>query len=122
MFSRWRVFLILSFFLAGMAIAVASLSLHLRPPGGAGIDLVFHGAAYGTLVILGGMLRRRLRWVAGTVLVFGALLEGFQFFVSGREAQLSDLTANVVGVLAGLVIVAFWRSQLAVPELEDKVL
>ena len=106
-----------------MAIAVASLSPHLRPPGGAGIDLVFHGAAYGTLVFLGGiLLLHRLRWVAGSVLLYATLLEGLQYFVPGREVHLSDLAANVVGILAGLVIVALWRRQQPGPELEDKVL
>ena len=60
MFSRWRVLLGLSIFWAGTAIAVVSLAPHLRLPGGAGFDLLLHGAAYCTLVI-GGMLRRRLR-------------------------------------------------------------
>ncbi len=42
--------------------------------------------------------------------------------VPGREVHLSDLAANVVGILAGLAIVALWRSQQAVRELDDKVL
>ncbi len=67
MFSRWRALLGLSFFLAGTAIAVASLTPHLHLLGGAGFDLAFHGAAYGTLVILGGMLRRHLRRGAKSV-------------------------------------------------------
>ncbi len=122
MFSRWRVLLSFSFILAGMAIAVAALAPHLRLPGGPGFDLVLHGAAYGTLVILGGMLRYRLRWLVVAVLLYSTLLEGLQYFVPGREVHLSDLAANVVGILAGLVIVALWRNQQAVPELEDKVL
>ena len=122
MFSRWRALLGLSFLLAGMAIAVASLAPHLRLPGGAGFDLVFYGAAYGTLVILGGMLRRRLRWVVVATLVYSTLLEGLQYFVPGREVHLSDLAANVVGIFAGLVIVALWRRQQPAPKLEDKIL
>ena len=121
--SRWRALLSSNLVLVGTAIAGTSLYPRLRLPGvGEGFDLVFHGAAYGTLVILGGMLRCRLRWVAVAVLLYSTLLEGFQYFVPGREVHLSDLAANVFGILAGLVIVVLWRSQQRVPELADKVL
>ena len=87
-----------------------------------GDDLVLHGVAYGVLVILGGMLWRRLRWVAVATLVYSTLLEGLQYFVPGREVHLSDLAANVVGILAGLAIVVLWRSQQAGRKLDNKVL
>ena len=61
------------------------------------------------------MPRRRLRWVA---VLYATLLEVFQYFAPGREVHLSDLAANVAGILAGLVIVALWRRQQPVPELE----
>ncbi len=126
MSSRWRALLGLSLVLAGTAIAVASLyptdSVPLPWGDVEGDDLVLHGTAYGVLVILGGMLWRRLRWVAVATLVYSTLLEGFQYFVPEREVHLSDLAANVVGVFAGLAIVALWRSQQAVPELDDKAL
>ncbi len=110
MSSRWRTLLTLGLILAGAVIAVAALYPSLQLPGvREGFDLVFHAAAYGTLVILGGMLRRRLRWVVVAVFAYSTLLEGLQYFVPGREVQLSDLAANVFGILAGLVIVALWR-------------
>ena len=113
--SRRRVLLTLSLILAGGAIAVASLypRLQLQLPWvvGEGNDLISHGAAYGVLVILGGILGRRLRWVAVAVLLYSTLLEGLQYFVPGREAQLSDLAANAVGALAGLAIMALWRKR-----------
>ena len=111
MSSRWRALLTLSLILAGTAIAGASLYPRLQLPGvGGGFDLVVHGAAYGVLVILGGMLWRRLRWVAVAVLLYSTLLEGLQYFVPGREFHLSDLAANAIGVFAGLAIMALWRS------------
>ncbi len=121
--SRWRVLPVLSLILPGTAIAIASLypRLQLSWVVVEGFDLVFHGAAYGSLVILGGMLWRRLHWVAIAVLVYSTLLEGLQYFVPGREVHLSDLAANVVGILAGLAIVALWRGQQAVREPDDKV-
>ncbi len=121
--SRWRALLILSLILAGTAVAVASLYPRLQLPGvGEGGDLVFHGAACGTLVIIGGMLWRRLRWVAVAVLLYATLLEALQYFVPGREVYLSDLAANLVGILAGLAIVALWRRRQVVREPEGKVL
>ncbi len=112
--------------LAGTAIAVASLypidSVPLPWGDFEGDDLVLHGVAYGVLVILGGMLWRRLRWVAVAVLAYSTLLEGFQNFVPEREVHLSDLAANMVGVFAGVAIVVLWRSQQAGRKLDDKVL
>ena len=122
--SRWRVLLVLSLILAGGAFAVASLyptpSMHLPWGNVESSDLVFHGVAFGVLVILGGIIWHRLTWVAVTVLVYSTLLEGTQIFVPGREFFLSDLAANVVGILAGLVILAPLRRQQRVPVLEDK--
>ncbi len=125
MSSRWRALLTLSLILAGSAIAAASLyptdSVPLPWDDVEGDDLVLHGVAYAILVILGGMLWRRLRWVAVAVFLYSTLLEGLQYFVPGREVHLSDLAANVVGVFAGLAIVALWRSQQAVRKPDDKV-
>ena len=115
----------LSLILAGTAIAIASLYPSLQLPGiGEGFDLGFHGAAYGVLVILGvilgGILWRRLHWVAVVLLLYSTLLAGLQEIVPGRESHLSDLAANALGILAGLAIVALWRSQQGVPEPNDK--
>ena len=121
--NRWRALLTLSLILAVGANAIASLDPRLRLPGvGDGFDLGFHGAAYGTLLILGGILQRRLRWVAVAVLGYATLLEGLQYFVSGREVHLSDQAANVGGILAGLAIVALWRGRQGGWELEDTAL
>ena len=113
--SRWRVFLTLSFILACTVIGVASLypRLQLQLPWGAdeSNDLISHGAAYGGLVILGGILGLRLRWVALVVLFYSTLLEGLQQFVPGREFFLSDLAANLAGTLVGLAAMTLWRFQ-----------
>ena len=116
----------LGLILAGAVIAVASLypidSVPLPWGKFEGDDLVLHGIAYGVLVILGGMLWRRLRWVVVAVLAYSTLMEGFQYFVPEREVHISDLAANVVGILAGLAIVVLWRSQQAGRKLDNKVL
>ena len=102
----------LGLFLAGTAIAAAALYPGLQLPGGdQGFDLGFHGAAYSVFVVLGGMLWRRLHWVAVAVLVYSTLLEGLQHFVPGREFHLSDMAANVIGIVAGLAIVVLCRQQ-----------
>jgi len=119
MSSRRRVLFTVNLILLGTVTAVASLYPRLQVPGfGEGADLVFHVAAYGVLVILGGILGPRLRWVAVAVLLFSTLLEVLQYFVPGREFFLSDLAANLLGILASLAIVALWRRQQAVPKLE----
>ncbi len=122
MSSRWRTLLTLGLILAGAVIAVAALYPRLQLPGVRdGFDLVFHAAAYGTLVILGGMLARRPRRVAVAVLVYSTLLEGIQYFVPGRQVDPLDLAANAAGILTGLAIVALWRRWRGVRELGDQV-
>ena len=124
--SYWRILLNLCIILAATVIIVTALqpTPSLWPPWGdfKGADLVSHGVAYGFLVILGGILWRRLRWIVLSVLVFSTLLEGLQYFVPMREFFLSDLAANLVGVIVGLAIVAFLRRQQAVPIADDKLL
>ena len=110
------------FVLFGTAIAVGSLYPRLQLQGfGDGFDLGFHAAAYGGVTILGGILWRRLYWMAVAVFAYSTLIETLQYVVPGREVHISDLAANAIGVLAGLAIVAFWRSKQGVPELDDKV-
>ena len=55
-------------------------------------------------------------FAVSSVLLYLTLLEGLQYFVPGREFYFSDLTANVVGVLAGLVIVVLWHRQQGIRE------
>ena len=119
--SSWlRLFLMAGIVLVGTAMVIASLYPRLQLPGvGEGFDIGFHAAVYGILVIPGAILQYRLRWVAVAVLLFSTLLEGLQYFVPGREFNLSDLAANAIGVLLGLAIVVLWRRQQGVPELED---
>ncbi len=115
MSNRGRALSTLSLILACTAIAIASLypRLQLQLPWGAGEsnDLISHGAAYGGLVILGGILGLRLRWVALVVLLYSTLLEGLQHFVPGREFFFFDLAANVAGILVGLAAMTPWRFQ-----------
>ena len=73
----------------------------------AGVDKLAHGGAY---LILGFSLAwGRVRTGSGVPVVllilmgvgYGALTEGYQMFVPGREVELLDGLANALGVLAG---------------------
>ncbi len=75
-----------------------------------GIDKLVHGGAY---LVLGLTLAwgrdRTASGVSVAVLmvmgvVYGALVEWYQTFVPGREAELMDGLANALGVLAGYLL------------------
>ena len=53
--------------------------------------------------------------LAGTCVVFGALLEGVQTIIPGRSASLSDGVLNVLGVLGGLAAWRFGISRRCLP-------
>ncbi len=75
-----------------------------------GLDKVVHGGVY---MILGLSLAwGRTRTASGVSVavlivmgvVYGALVEWYQTFVPGREAELMDGLANAIGVLVGYVL------------------
>ena len=55
------------------------------------------------------------------VLLNATLLERLQYLVPGREVHLSDLARSLLGILAGLAIMALRRGQQPVSELDDQV-
>lgn len=73
--------------------------------GGAGYHLV----GFSVLTVL---LSRRLppSRAAAAAWLYGLLLEGVQWFLPHRGAELEDLLVNLVAVAVGLVGVAVWRT------------
>jgi VanZ family protein len=79
------------------------------------VDKVKHGAAYGVLGLLWAMalftVPRRPRWLLATfaaayAFTWGALTEAVQSIVPGRQADLTDLTADAVGIV--ICVLAYW--------------
>ena len=87
-----------------VAILVGSLLPRPGPaPGGTG----WHVAGYAVLGALGGRwLAAWLVWLLATG--YGALIEGLQWLVRYRSAELSDLMADAVGALVGLIFSGIW--------------
>src|SRR6058998_1576443 len=94
--ARWR--------LLTAAWMLAILAGSLLPPvlGGRG-GPVWHLVGYGVLVVLMATWQPPLA-AASLAWVYGALMEGLQWLVRYRDAQVSDLVANAAAVLAGLLI------------------
>lgn len=98
---RWRLLTALWM----LAILVGSLlPPNLGGRGGPG----WHGVGYGVLVLLMAtwqppVVAASLAWV------YGALMEGLQWLVRYRDAQVEDLVANAAAVIVGLVVWALAR-------------
>lgn len=56
----------------------------------------------------------RARWLAGcfaAAVAFGALTEGVQVLLAGREGDPADLAADALGAAAGVAAFAAWRGR-----------
>ena len=82
----------------------------------AGVDKVVHGGLYSILGLSLAWGRARTGFAGSTVLLliigagYGALDEWHQSFVPGRDANLGDWMADVVGVMLGLMLFARFHS------------
>ncbi len=98
---RWRAVTVI--WMLGM------LAVSLLPPdlGGRG-GWHWHLLGYGVLVLL------LTAWLpagvaAGAAWGYGAAIEGLQWFVRYRDADVGDLLVNAAGVVVGLLVWAVWR-------------
>ena len=83
-----------------LAILVGSLlPPNLGGRGGPG----WHVVGYGVLVLLLSTWQPPIA-SASLAWVYGALMEGLQWLVKYRDAQVEDLVANAAAVIVGLVI------------------
>jgi VanZ family protein len=107
---RWRgagfLLLVAVFILALVPMAwilPIELSLDTRFIHG---DKVLHCLTFAVLTIwFAGQYGKESYWRLGAgLVVFGMLIEISQYFVSYRSSDWFDLTADVIGIVAGLVI------------------
>jgi len=88
--------------LAGILI-VSLLPGGAATPGGA----LWHLVGYGVLGALWGRWQPFWSvWLLGTA--YGAAIEGLQYLVPHRRAEVGDLLVNAVGVLLGLAAARLW--------------
>ena len=114
-------------FCAGVAIAIAVAVLSLMPgrhvPDVNVSDKIKHFAAFTMLAFWFGsiLVRRDLPWIVLALLAFGGAIELAQEAMPwGRRAEWSDVVADGIGILAGLVLAftplgrwALWLERLA---------
>ncbi|MBE9639712.1 teicoplanin resistance protein VanZ [Salipiger mangrovisoli] len=76
-------------------------------------DKVQHALGFGGIIAPAAFLRPRWLWVlAPAAIAFGGLIEVAQAYV-GRDAELSDWAADIVGVIAASTTAILLRDQLA---------
>jgi len=93
-----------------LSLQSVSTSINLPTSATDGSDKVVHFLAYGVLgfTLVRGfevLLKRYVVWSLIIGVVYSGLSEWIQSYIPGRSASLSDLIANVLGVI---VCVLFW--------------
>jgi VanZ family protein len=70
------------------------------------LDKWMHGITFAALAIWfsGQYARRSYGWLAIGLLIFGALIEACQSMVTYRTAETADLVADLLGIVAGMMI------------------
>ncbi len=76
-------------------------------------DKVQHALGFGAIIAPAAFLRPRWLWVlAPAAIAFGGLVEVAQAYV-GRDAELSDWAADIIGVIAASTLAIALREHLA---------
>jgi len=108
----WRLAAFLAW-LAGMgAVALFSLSPHLGPPTGFGMDKIVHFVGYMVLALQAqpAFATRRAALIAAACMIpFGIAMELGQDYVPGRYADPFDAVANSIGALIGIALAPAFR-------------
>ena len=106
---RYRPFWIATSAVLVLGVVWGSLQTSLSGEVPQGFDKVEHFGTYLFLAVwfTGLMARRRWWLVAATLLLLGAMMEAAQYAMqAGRTADVNDMTANVAGIAAGLLLAA----------------
>lgn len=103
---RWRIgsaLLLLITILAAIAPEYLWPNVQIAPVGLQ--DKLLHAAAFAVLTVwFCGQYQRRSYWrIVIALLAFGGLIELFQSMLSYRSSEFSDLTADCIGIAAGLL-------------------
>ena len=108
----WRLAALLAW-IAGMAtVALFSLSSHLGPPEGPGLDKIVHFLGYMTLALQAqpAFATRRAALIAALAMIpFGLAMEYGQDYVPGRYADGFDAVANTIGAAMGIALAPAFR-------------
>lgn len=99
---RWRV--------AGVLLLLAVMAFAMAPVSNGQdwnvSDKWAHGVTFAILTIwyCGQYAPRAYIWIIVGLLMFGALIEYSQSMLTYRTAELADLSADLLGILAGITI------------------
>jgi VanZ family protein len=106
-----RVWLVSGWILVALAIIVSIVPAHELPKLGGVSDKLEHAVAYGALALwfAGIYPKSRYPMIGVALLVMGIVIEGLQGTMNvGRQADLRDVYANSIGIVAGLLLALVW--------------
>jgi VanZ family protein len=106
-----RLWLVLGWILVALAVIVSLVPSHDLPSLGGISDKWEHVVGYAglTLWFAGIYPKARYPMIGVALLVMGIVIEGLQGAMKlGREADLRDVYANVVGIVCGLTLAFAW--------------
>jgi VanZ family protein len=106
-----RVWLVSGWILVALAIIVSIVPAHELPKLGGVSDKLEHAVAYGALALwfAGIYPKSRYPMIGVGLLVMGIVIEGLQGTMNvGRQADLRDVYANSIGIVAGLLLALVW--------------
>jgi hypothetical protein len=101
------------------AIAIFILSVIPSVGGGINSGIAAHALAYSTLSCSTGMFlnlkKMQCCLIKGALLaaIFGAFIEGVQYFIPYRTCEFGDIAVNCLAALAGIAPAGLLRSVLA---------
>ena len=103
---RKKHIFILVWIAAASTIFILSLLPNFGPPQAYNIDKFFHFGAYAFLGAISALsFRRKLPLIIAAIIliVIAFATEFFQQYVPGRQMSYGDATANISGIIAGIV-------------------
>jgi VanZ family protein len=106
-----RVWLVSGWILVALAIIVSIVPAHELPKLGGVSDKLEHAVAYGALALwfAGIYPKSRYPMIGVGLLFMGIVIEGLQGTMNvGRQADLRDVYANSIGIVAGLLLALVW--------------
>ncbi|WP_226622799.1 teicoplanin resistance protein VanZ [Alloyangia pacifica] len=109
-----RISLLTLALVLGLATLVTALTVGPRLPLADALmnDKLQHALGFGAIIAPAAFLRPRWLWVlAPAAIAFGGMVEVVQAYV-GRDAELSDWAADIVGVMAASTLAILLRGQL----------
>ena len=113
------LFLLVSIALAVLGALQPTMPFPAIDLAGSNTDLVYHLSAFALIAFLTGFLVRSMRAGVAWLIVGAVFLESLQILIPTRQFSLSDMAANIAGVLIGITLSFVLRYLILVAQRRD---